>query len=243
MSMYALVHGAWHDSSCWAPTAARLRDAGHRVVVVDLPCEDPSATLDDYTAAVLAALDEPPPGGRAGPSDDDVVLVGHSLGGLTIPLVAAARTVRELVFLCAFVPLPGATLAADQFTNEATFAPEWWPLAEHQVRHADGSSSWPADAAIEAFYHDCPADVAARAAAALRRQHWGIASEPCPLRAYPDVAARAIVCTEDRVLNAEECALEAEERVGATVTRLGGGHSPMLAQPHALVDALLAPTA
>jgi esterase/lipase len=31
-------------------------------------------------------------------SDDDVVVVGHSLGGLTIPLVAQARPVRSLVF-------------------------------------------------------------------------------------------------------------------------------------------------
>ena len=39
------------------------------------------------------------------------MLVGHSLAGLTIPLVAARRPVRRLVFLCAVVPEFGRSLA------------------------------------------------------------------------------------------------------------------------------------
>ncbi|MEO7428905.1 MAG: alpha/beta hydrolase, partial [Acidimicrobiales bacterium] len=169
-----------------------------------------------------------------------VVVVGHSLGGLTIPLVAAARPMRELVFVCAFVPLPGATLADDLFALEDTFAPEWPALASRQHRDESGLTSWPADAAIDAFYHDCPTDLAAWSAAQLRLQAWTVANQPCPLTAYPDVTARAIVCTEDRVLNAASCARHATERLGATVTQLRGGHSPMLAQPAALAEALLA---
>jgi pimeloyl-ACP methyl ester carboxylesterase len=233
MTTFALVHGAWHNGACWDPTAALLRDAGHDVVTVDLPCDNPAASLVDYAATVLEALD-------ATPRDADLVVVGHSLGGLTIPLVAAARPVRELVFLCALMPLPGVALGDDLLEMTDTFAPEWGALSSHLEAHSDGSSSWPVDAAVEAFYPDCPPDLAAWAAGELRRQSWAIATEPNPLGAYPEVAARAIVCTEDRVLNAESCARHAIERVGATVTRLGGGHSPMLAQPAALVDVLLA---
>ena len=36
-------------------------------------------------------------------------MVGHSLGGLTIPLIAAARPVSQLVFLEAIIPRPGRT--------------------------------------------------------------------------------------------------------------------------------------
>jgi pimeloyl-ACP methyl ester carboxylesterase len=233
VTTFALVHGAWHSGACWDPTAALLREAGHDVVTVDLPCDNPAAGLVDYASTVLEALDGTPAG-------VDLVVVGHSLGGLTIPLVAAARPVRELVFLCAFVPLPGIALGDDVFLLADTFAPEWPALSSRQEGHSDGSSSWPADAAIETFYHDCPPDLAAWATGQLRRQFFTLATEPNPLGAYPEVAARAIVCTEDRVLNAESCARHAIERVGATVTRLGGGHSPMLAQPAALVDALLA---
>lgn len=232
MTTFVLVHGAWHSAACWAPTADLLRDAGHDVVAVDLPCENPAATLVDGAATVLAAMESTP-------QDADVVVVGHSLGGLTIPLVAAARPVRELVFLCAFVPLPGVALRDDLLALPDTFAPEWAALSTQPEGHGDGSSSWPAAAALEAFYHDCSPAVAAHGVAQLRRQAWAVAREPHPLAAYPDVAARAIVCSEDRVLNPDACARHARERVGATVVRLGGGHSPMLAQPEALAGALL----
>ncbi len=231
MTTFALVHGAWHRGTCWDPTAALLRAAGHDVVTPDLPCTDPAAGLADYAQTVLDAL-EPHP-------TDDLVLVGHSLGGVTIPLVAEARPARALVYLCALLPLPGASLAEDLFALSDTFAPEWPELSSHQIGHDDGSSSWPPGPAIEAFYHDCPEKLASQAAATLRPQAWAVSREPSPLRAYPEVPARAIVCTDDRVLAAASCARHAVERLGASVITLGGGHSPMLAQPDALVAALL----
>jgi hypothetical protein len=75
---------------------------------MDLPCEDPTASFDTYTDVVCAALDS---------CDEDVVLVGHSHGGLTIPVVAAQRPVRDLVFLCAYVPDIGRSLH-DQLRDE-----------------------------------------------------------------------------------------------------------------------------
>jgi len=65
------------------------------VVSADLPCDDPAAGCDAYANVVVDALPR---------FDTDVVVVGHSLAGLTIPLVAARRSVRRLVFLCAFIP-------------------------------------------------------------------------------------------------------------------------------------------
>lgn len=235
MTTFALVHGAWHRAGCWDATAAHLRVAGHDAVAVDLPIDNPAAGLVDYAATVLESLAHVP-------ASAEVVVVGHSLGGLTIPLVAAARPVHELVFLCAFVPLPGAALVADLLALTDTFSPGWHALAARQEGHDDGSTTWPADAAIAAFYDDCPPDVAASAAAQLRRQHWGVAREPHPLLAYPDVAARAIVCNGDRVLNPASCARHAQERIGAPVQRIAGGHCPMVAQPAVLAELLMART-
>ena len=233
MTTFALVHGAWHRRTCWDPTADRLRAAGHEVVAVDLPCENPEAGLVDYAGAVLEAL-QPTPAG------EDLVVVGHSLGGLTIPLVAAARPVRELVFLCAMVPMPGVALRDDVWGDPGAFAAGWRERAAHQIAHEDGSTSWPEDVAVDVFYEDCEPALAAWSAGQLRRQAWTVAGEPHPLAAYPDVPARAIVCTEDRVLDPDSCARHAADRLGASVVRLGGGHSPMLAQPDALADLLLA---
>ena len=66
---------------------------------MDLPSDDSSAFFDDYAAVVCAALADDP--------GDDLIIVGHSLSGLTIPLVAAQRPVRRLVYLCAVSPIPG----------------------------------------------------------------------------------------------------------------------------------------
>ena len=37
MSTYVLVHGSWHGAWCWFKITARLRAAGHTVVVPDMP--------------------------------------------------------------------------------------------------------------------------------------------------------------------------------------------------------------
>lgn len=73
MASFSLVHGAWHGGWCWDPVRAELEARGHVVHTPDLPCEDVAAGVAEYAAAVSAA---------------DVV-VGHSLGGFTIPLVEA----------------------------------------------------------------------------------------------------------------------------------------------------------
>jgi pimeloyl-ACP methyl ester carboxylesterase len=230
MTTFGLVHGAWHGAWCWAPVVDELRALGHEAVAMDLPTEDPSAGVEEYAATVLDALDA-----AVSSTDDDVVVVGHSLGGLTVPVVASRRPVSELIFLCALVPTPGhAWSASDLFTDD------WTKLGPNLVNHPDGSSSWPPDVAAELFFHDCPPDLAASSAAKLRRQQWKIAQDPCPIAAAPDVAVRAIVCDDDRALRAATCARLAEAGFGATTTHMSGGHSPFLAQPAALAHLLTA---
>src|SRR3954447_8046026 len=99
MTTFALVHGAWHGAWCWGLLVPELESLGHRVVAVDLPCDDPRATFSTYADIVVSALDGEP--------SDDIVLVGHSLGGLTVPLVAARRPVQHMVFVSALIAVPG----------------------------------------------------------------------------------------------------------------------------------------
>jgi pimeloyl-ACP methyl ester carboxylesterase len=97
VATFCLVHGAWHGGWAWEPLRGELEARGHRVVAPDLPCEDPDAGAAEYAAVVRGAL-----GG-----EEDAIVVGHSLGGMTIPLVPA----RTLVYLCAYIPEPGRALA------------------------------------------------------------------------------------------------------------------------------------
>jgi pimeloyl-ACP methyl ester carboxylesterase len=118
MTTYVLVHGAFRGGWAWdAPPGAdgvraRLEAAGHRVLAPSLPQagerydgSDPLVTLPDYVADLAAEIE----------SHDlhEVVLVGHSQGGVVAIAVAAAvpDRVAALVLLDSPVPDPGASVA------------------------------------------------------------------------------------------------------------------------------------
>src|SRR2546423_5096497 len=144
MATFALVHGAWHGGWGWDLLRPELERLGHRVVSVALPCDDPGAGCARYAAVVAEAL---------AAESGDVVAVGHSLGGLTIPLLPALRPVARLVFLCALLPRPGLSLV-DQLREEQIFA-RGFPQS---VRRDEWRRSfWPSpDAAVRKPYAHCP---------------------------------------------------------------------------------------
>jgi pimeloyl-ACP methyl ester carboxylesterase len=231
MATFGLVHGAWHGAWCWGRLVPPLVARGHRVVAVDLPCEDPDTGSSGYADVVCAAL----------PPRDDLVLVGHSLGGLTIPLVAARRPVRALVFLCAALPAFGESME-EQLGRDASMYAGGYAAHPGRIRHPDGSTSWTEDAAVEVFYHDCdPADARA-AVARLRRQAAAPRRERCPLTAWPPGRRVSIVCREDRAIDAGWAGRAARERLGVEPLELPGSHSPFLSRPGELA-ALLAEVA
>jgi len=231
MATFALVHGAWFGGWCWTPLAAELRKMGHTVVAPDLPIEDPEAGIAEYAAVIEAALDATQSEGGA-KADDDVILVGHSLGGLTIPVVAEHRPIAGLIFLCAFLPDPGQPMHVDV----DTYSPEWGALSANQVTHDDGSTSWPVDAAVQAFFHDCEAAVADRCARQLRRQAWTPANQENPLKALPTAPAAYVLCADDRLIAPGWSRRMAKSRLGVDPIELPGGHSPMIVDPPLVAD-------
>ena len=109
MTAFALVHGAWEGAWIWERLTPELEARGHRVVAMDLPCEDAAATFEAYADVVVGALEAE--------ELEEVVVVGHSLAGLTIPIVAARRAVSRLIYLCALVPIPGRSLVEQLESN------------------------------------------------------------------------------------------------------------------------------
>jgi hypothetical protein len=223
MAVFALVHGAWHGGWCWEKLVPELERLGHRAVAVDLPCEDADLGALDYARVVVDALAD---------VDDDVVAVGHSLAGLTIPLVAAQRPVARLVFLAAILPVPGAV-----WFDVAPLAEINWPEFIAGLRELpDGRLARPEDPSL--FYHDCdPADTA-RAVARLRPQGAGPMREPSPLERWPDVERSYILCRDDRVIRPEWARRAAHEQLGVEAVELPGSHSPFLSRPAELARVL-----
>jgi len=226
VTTFALVHVAWHGGWCWERLAPALERRGHAAVAPDLPCDDAEATFADYADVVVRAIAD---------AGEDVVVVGHSLGGMTVPLVAARRPVRALVHLCALVPIPGASLVEQLRAEPRTFvagydqglggerrAPRWVDFA----------------AARERLYGDLAEDEARSAFERLRPQATAPYRVPCPLDALPPAPAKAIVCAGDRVVDTRWARHVARDRLGVEAAELPGDHSPQLSRPAELAALL-----
>ena len=101
MSTFVIVPGAWDTPSTMEPVIEPLESAGHEVIVVDLPCENAAATLEEYADAVRAVL----------PDDlTEVVLVGYSFGGFTASKIAVEHPDVPAVYVAAWIPQHGSSV-------------------------------------------------------------------------------------------------------------------------------------
>ena len=111
MATFVLVHGAWHGGWCYRDTAKALRDAGHTVftpthsgVGERSHQSHQSITLETHIRDVCGVIESE--------ELNDVILCGHSYGGMVITGVAdrMAGRIKALVYLDAFVPENGDSL-------------------------------------------------------------------------------------------------------------------------------------
>ena len=102
---FLFVHGAWHGGWCWAKTEQELRNKGHETHAPTLTGLGERAHLahaeitpDSHVEDILAVI--------KWRELDDIILVGHSYGGLIITGVASAvpEKISSLIYLDAFVP-------------------------------------------------------------------------------------------------------------------------------------------
>jgi pimeloyl-ACP methyl ester carboxylesterase len=119
-----LVHGAFAESASWAGVISRLQAAGHTAVAVANPLRSLSGDAG-HLKAVLDSVEGP------------IVVAGHSYGGAVMSGAAYGNpSVRALVFVAAFAPLPGESI------GELTGLFEGSTLGEtlRTVALADGSN-------------------------------------------------------------------------------------------------------
>ena len=225
MTTFALVHGAWHGSWCWDRLAPELEARGHGVIAVDLPAESATAGMTAYRDVVLGALDA---------VGEDVVLVGHSLGGITVPLVGAARPVRRVVYLTPAIPEPGRSLVETLEAKPQNIANV---LAELEV--VDGAFVRYDPDRPELLYNGCDAADTDWAMSKLTLQALQPMVEPFPADGLPDAPSTVILGRDDRLIDVALASAIAEERLGVTPVVVPSGHSPFLSMPAALAELLV----
>jgi pimeloyl-ACP methyl ester carboxylesterase len=229
MTTFALIHGAWHGAWCWDRLAPELEAAGHRIARVDLPCEDVGAGCRQYAEVVLGSL--------AGTHDHDLVVVAHSAGGLTLPLVAAAATVTGMVFVSALLPRPGQRFA-DQNAEEGILQAEYQAGVEVD---GGGRRRWfDPEISRRTMYSGCSDGDAAWAYARLRPQASTMYTEASPLANWPDTPVIDVRGDDDRLVSPSWAAQAVPERLGvAPIVLPGAGHCLMVSHARELADILL----
>ena len=235
MSALVLIHGAWHGAWCWRRVLPGLRAAGHGAHAVTLTGVGerahllrPDLRLRDHIADVLGLIDAEELG-------DDLVLVGHSYGGLVMTGVADALLARglkprHLVYVDAVTPHPGESWSS-QHAPETVRA-----RLEAAAQRPDGAMP-PPDAAVFGL------DGADRDWVNRRQT-------PQPAGVYQDRldfdAARIatlprtfIDCTAPALPTIAVLRERVRREPGWQVLELATGHDPMISAPEALVALLL----
>jgi pimeloyl-ACP methyl ester carboxylesterase len=207
-SRFVLVHGAWQSAATWDLVAAELEAVGYRVyrpaltgLGPDTGTLTPAVTLDTHVQDVAQVIESE--------GLQDVVLVGHSYGGMVITAVAEREHARlaHLVYVDAFIPndgqsvmqlLPEAIRAT--LRDQATAEGDGWRL-EGGARQLDlwGLREGPArefarsrlcDFSIKCFEQSV--SLSANRAATLARTYIACVGEGYPARpAFDPFAARA----------------------------------------------------
>lgn len=220
---FVLVHGAWHGGWCWNKLAPILRAAGHQIFTPTLTglgerahLLSPEIDLATHVKDIVAVLEY----------EDlhNVVLVGHSYGGMVIAGVAEAigSRIAHLVFLDGFLPENGKAVT--------DYAP-MLPVRDDGWRVPPMGTSRDLGVTDE---HDI-----AWAEPRLGDQPYLTITQPVQLSAqvYDSFNKTYIQLTELPWF--VEAAERAKRQYFRSYTLLSGGHDAMISQPKAVAEILL----
>jgi pimeloyl-ACP methyl ester carboxylesterase len=209
-----LVHGGFVDGSGWEDVYRILKKGGYKVSIV----QNPTSSLADDVAATKRVLAE---------QKAPVILVGHSYGGVVITEAGNDPRVAGLVYIAAFAPDNGESVAA-LIKDPAPGAPVP-PILPPQ----DGYLSLDREKFAASFAGDLPKEKAQFMADS--QVPWGVdalggtISEP----AWKTKPSWYLVATDDRMIPpAAQRAMS--KRAGSTVVESAGSHAIYVSQPEAV---------
>jgi pimeloyl-ACP methyl ester carboxylesterase len=236
MSTYVLVHGAWHTGAELEPVAAPIRAAGHQVHTPTIKGNRPGDAKTVGLAEAIQSITDYL-------SDNnlrDVILVGHSYGGMIITSVAdqAAERIRRLVYWNAFVPNNGESL------ND--LVPPHYPALFDAIaaERGDGSVVLPFPIWRDAFINDADLETAQRAYDILNPHPLKTFSDKIALRTNPAemmLAKSYINCTEDTALpHSFPWHPRLSEKLGLfRLVQVPGSHELCFSDPKRLAQAIM----
>ena len=216
LARIALVHGGFVDGSGWEGVYRILKKDGYRVSVV----QNPTTTLADDVAATKRVIAE-----QQGP----VILVGHSYGGVVITEAGNHPAVAGLVYIAAFAPDRGESVAA--LIKDAPPGAPVPPILPPQEGFLALDKT--------KFAASFAADVAPEKAEFMANSQvpWGVdalngaVTEP----AWKAKPSWYLVATDDHMIPPAAQRVMSK-RAGASVMEVKGSHAVYVSQPEAVAE-------
>jgi pimeloyl-ACP methyl ester carboxylesterase len=231
VAVFVLVHGGGHGGWCWRACANELRARGHEVYAPTLTGFGDRAHLHapDFETFVTDIANV-----VAFEDLYDVVLVGHSMGGVVIPRVAEAipERIARVVWLAAVVTNDGESLI------DATPQSEW--IARAVTIGPDGTAHTDPELILDANIHDGTPEQRKF----VRDRHLPYPPhalvEPGRLRAFLalGIPTSYVTATADRTIEPHVCEKFAARLPGCKRGTVDAGHDCMVTRPSETADAL-----
>ena len=213
-----LVHGGWADGSSWGKVITTLKNAGHRVIAVQLPLHNSADDIATVKRAIELA---------GGP----VLLVGHSYGGFVITNAGSNNpNVTGLVYVAAFAPDEGESLGT--FVTPAMLPPGIL------IADSAGLTYINPDMFHDAFAQDVNATEADIMAIAQKPFNQSIFTEPSGPPAWKQLKTWYQVSDSDHMIPPDTQRMFAQ-RMNATIISIDTSHASYVAHPDEIAQLIL----
>src|ERR1700744_1213839 len=213
-----LVHGAFVDQTSWQPVADILTKKGYNVTLVENPLTSLAADVD-ATKQALAK------------QDGKTVLVGHSWGGVVITQAGNDPKVSALVYVSAFAPDVGESLAS--------LAKAGPPTEGGNAIHPDAKGDLYIDPKVfpSAVAADLPPEIAEHLANSQLPLNHVAFEAPVDIAAWHDKPTFYVISTKDKVL-APEAQKSFAARIKAQTTEVAGSHASLVVHAKVVAEVI-----
>jgi pimeloyl-ACP methyl ester carboxylesterase len=213
-----LVHGAFVDETSWQPVADILTKRGYNVTLVENPLTSLAADVD-ATRQALAK------------QHGKTVLVGHSWGGVVITEAGDDPKVSALVYVSAFAPDVGESLASLSKAGP--------PTEGTAAIRADAKGNLYIDPRVfpSAVAADLPLKIAESLANSQLPLSYKAFETPVDTAAWRDKPTFYVISTKDKVIDPEVQKMFAV-RMHAQTTDVAGSHASLVVHANEVAAAI-----
>lgn len=212
-----LVHGAFADGSGWKKVFNILNSKGYNVTII----QQPESSLADDIAATKRFIDI---------QDGNVILVGHSYGGIVISEAGQDPKVKGLVYVAAHMPDVGEKISE----------------MKAAYKHEKGSVIKLNDGYIiidpKTFHKEFAADLPAEEAAFMAKSQVPIhvknaLSVPIKHAAWKDKPSWYVIATDDIKVSPKLQQFLAD-RAKSSIYKVKASHAVFASQPEAVAEVI-----